>query len=43
MLRLAGKAVGVSPYGGDIAVRGYLAGWEEAMAIDYPERGRAIG
>ena len=37
MLRLAGKAVGVSPYGGDIAVRGYLAGWEEAMAIDYPE------
>ena len=37
MLRLGGKAVGVSPYGGDIAVRGYLAGWEEAMAIDYPE------
>jgi len=37
ILRLAGKAVIVSPYGGDVAVRGYLAGWEEAMAIDYPE------
>ena len=27
----------MSPYGGDVAVRGYLAGWEQAMAIDYPD------
>jgi hypothetical protein len=37
ILRLAGKAVIVSPYGGDVAVRGYLAGWEHAMALDYPD------
>ena len=37
MLRLAGKAVIVSPYGSDVAVRGYLAGWEQAMAVDYPD------
>ena len=37
ILKLAGKAVVVSPYGSDIAVRGYLAGWEEAMEVDYPE------
>ena len=37
ILRLAGKAVIVSPYGADIAVRGHLAGWEQAMAVDYPE------
>lgn len=37
ILRLAGKAVIVSPYGSDVAVRGYLAGWEKAMAIDYPD------
>ena len=35
--RLAGKAVVVSPYGADVAVRGYLAGWEEAMVVDYPD------
>ena len=37
ILRLAGKAVIVSPYGADVAVRGYLAGWEEAMTVDYPD------
>ena len=37
LLRLAGKAVIVSPYGGDTAVRGFLAGWEQAMALDYPD------
>lgn len=37
ILRLAGKTVIVSPYGADVAVRGYLAGWEQAMAVDYPE------
>jgi hypothetical protein len=36
ILGLARKRVIVSPYGGDIAVRGYLAGWEGAMALDYP-------
>lgn len=36
LLRLARKAVIVSPYGADVAVRGHLAGWEEAMALDYP-------
>jgi len=37
ILKAAGKAVIVSPYGGDVAVRGCLAGWEEAMALDYPD------
>jgi len=37
ILRLTGKAVIVSPYGGDVAVRGYLAGWEQAMELDYPD------
>lgn len=37
ILRLAGKATIVSPYGGDVAVRGHLAGWEDVMALDYPE------
>jgi glycosyltransferase involved in cell wall biosynthesis len=37
ILRLAGKAIVVSPYGGDVAVRGHLAGWEMAMPLEYPE------
>ena len=37
ILRLAGKAVIVSPYGADVAVRGHLAGWEDVMELDYPD------
>jgi glycosyltransferase involved in cell wall biosynthesis len=37
LLRLAGKRIVVSPYGGDIAVPGHLGVWEEAMVADYPE------
>jgi len=37
LLRLADTRMIVSPYGSDFAVAGYLAGWEAAMAIDYPE------
>ena len=37
LCRLAGKRIVVSPYGGDIAVPGYLGVWEEAMLIDYPD------
>ena len=37
ILKVARKAVIVSPYGGDVAVRGYLAGWEQVMPLDYPD------
>lgn len=36
LLRLAGKAVVVSPYGSDIAVRGTLGPFEAGMAETYP-------
>ena len=35
-IRLAGKRLVVSPYGGDIAVPGYLGPFEEAFIADYP-------
>jgi glycosyltransferase involved in cell wall biosynthesis len=35
-LRLAGKRLVVCPYGGDIAVPGYLGPFEEAFVTDYP-------
>lgn len=37
LLRLAAKRLVVSPYGSDIAVRGHLDAYEQAMAADYPE------
>jgi hypothetical protein len=36
LLRLAGKKLVASPYGGDIAVPGYLGPTEEALLRDYP-------
>jgi glycosyltransferase involved in cell wall biosynthesis len=36
LLRIAGKKLVVSPYGGDIAVPGYLGVTEEALLQDYP-------
>jgi hypothetical protein len=36
LLRLAGKRIVVSPYGGDIAVPGHLRAAEEALLADYP-------
>ncbi len=36
LLRLAGKKLVVSPYGGDIAVPGHLGVTEEALLQDYP-------
>jgi glycosyltransferase involved in cell wall biosynthesis len=35
-LKLAGKKLVVCPYGGDIAVPGYLGPFEEAFVADYP-------
>jgi hypothetical protein len=35
-IRLAGKRLVVSPYGGDIAVPGYLGPFEAAFVADYP-------
>lgn len=37
LLRLAGKKLVVSPYGGDIAVPGHLGALEEPLLSDYPE------
>lgn len=37
LLRLAGMPLIVTHYGGDAAVPGYLAAWEEAMRVDYPD------
>lgn len=36
LLKLAGKKLVASPYGGDIAVDGHLEGLEPAMYADYP-------
>ncbi len=36
LMRLAGKRIVVSPYGGDIAVPGHLRGVEEVLLADYP-------
>lgn len=36
LLRLAGIPLIITHYGGDAAVPGHLAAWEEAMRIDYP-------
>ena len=36
LLRLAGKAIIVSPYGSDIAVLGYLGPAEQPLLLDYP-------
>jgi glycosyltransferase involved in cell wall biosynthesis len=40
LLRLAGKRVVVSPYGSDIAVRGYMGALEQRVFEDYPELAR---
>ncbi len=37
LLRLAGKKLVVSPYGGDIAVPGYLGAVEDQVFEDYPD------
>lgn len=37
LLRLAGMPLIVTHYGGDAAVPGHLAAWEQAMRIDYPD------
>ena len=37
LLRLAGKKLVFSPYGGDIAVLGHLGSLEEPLLADYPE------
>jgi hypothetical protein len=36
LMRLAGKRIVVSPYGGDISVPGHMRGAEEALLADYP-------
>jgi glycosyltransferase involved in cell wall biosynthesis len=36
LLKLAGKRLIVSPYGGDVAVSGHLGGLEEELYADYP-------
>jgi glycosyltransferase involved in cell wall biosynthesis len=36
ILRLAGKRLIVSPFGGDVAVEGHFGGLEEALYADYP-------
>jgi Glycosyl transferases group 1 len=36
LMRLAGKRIVVSPYGGDIAVPGHLRSAEDALLADYP-------
>jgi glycosyltransferase involved in cell wall biosynthesis len=35
--RLAGKKIIVMPYGGDVAVAGYLGDYEELLFADYPD------
>lgn len=37
LLRLAGMPLIVTHYGGDAAVPGHLAAWEDAMRVDYPD------
>jgi Glycosyl transferases group 1 len=37
LLKLAGKGLIVSPYGGDVAVDGHLGGLEEDLYADYPD------
>jgi glycosyltransferase involved in cell wall biosynthesis len=37
LLRLAGKKLIVTPYGGDAAVEGHLGRFEDALFADYPE------
>lgn len=37
LLKLAGKGLIVSPYGGDVAVNGHFGGLEEELYADYPD------